>query len=461
MALVHGAGQIVVRGLVLYLDAANRKSYPSPFTGTTWTDLSGNGNTGTLTNGPTYNSSNGGSLTFDGLDDFGSTSCSQFQSGNNPFTIELWFRWFGNGTNDNNILFAYGDDEGANRVPLIYIISGSNTVQFEFGSLAGAVSSSTFLTNTWYQTVCTYNLSSTQIYLNGSLQNTTSYSNLANIVLSGNNGQTAGIGCLFSRFGNVGTGATRRYATFNGNISVVKYYNRALTATEVAQNYNALKSRYINLPVPAVVTSGLQMYLDAGNLASYNPSTSGLTWTDLSGNGNNGTLVNTPTYSSANGGTLVFDGSNQYVNTTFATTGGQAVTYAGWVYSTETTATYKNFMDGITQSPMIWWNTSGRIEFDGSQSGGFTTTPVYRNQWVYVVLSKPSGSSSASYYVNGFLVGTGSPYSTPALTPTWLNRETASQPWKGNCSIIQAYNRALTAAEVRQNFDATRSRYGI
>jgi len=240
MALVHGAGQIVVNGLVLYLDAASPRSYPG--SGSTWTDRSGNGINGTLTNGPTYNSSNGGSLTFDGLDDFGSTSCSQFQSGNNPLTMEVWFRWFGNGTNTANFLFAYGDDEGANRVPLI-IISSSNSVQFEFGSLSGVVYSSTIQTNTWYQTVGTYDLSSTKVYLNGSLQNTTSYSS-AGIILSGGNGQTAGIGCLFSRFGNVGTGATRRYGTFNGNISVVKYYNRALSATEVAQNFNATRSRY-------------------------------------------------------------------------------------------------------------------------------------------------------------------------------------------------------------------------
>ena len=209
-----------------------------------------------------------------------------------------------------------------------------------------------------------------------------------------------------------------------------------------------------------IVTGGLLLHLDAGNPTSYPGS--GTTWIDLSGNGNNGTLQNTPTYSSANGGTLVFNGTNQYVNTTFTTTGGQAVTYAGWVYDTQTVdGTYKNFMDNRTQSPMIWWNTSGRIEFDGIINGGFTTTLVYRNQWVYVALSKPSGSSSASYYVNGFLVGTGTAYSTPTQTPTWLNREGGSGSWKGNCSIIQVYNRALTATEITQNFDALKGRYGL
>jgi len=205
-----------------------------------------------------------------------------------------------------------------------------------------------------------------------------------------------------------------------------------------------------------IVKNGLVLHLDAAQPSSYPGS--GTTWTDLSGNGNNGTLTNTPTYSSANGGTLVFNGTNQYVSTTFAITAGQAVTYAGWVYDTETVdGTYRNFVDSVLVRPMIWWNTSGRIEFDAND---FTTSAIYRNQWVYVALSKPSGSSSPSYYVNGVLVGTGSVYSTPAVTPTWLNRG-ASNTWKGNCSIIQAYNRAITAAEVTQNYNALKSRYGL
>ena len=205
-----------------------------------------------------------------------------------------------------------------------------------------------------------------------------------------------------------------------------------------------------------VVQNGLVLNLDASKFYSYPKS--GTTWTDLSGNGNDGTLVGGVGYSSANGGSLTFDGTDDYVTTTFAITAGQAVTYAGWVYDTQTVdGTYKNFVDSVSVRPMIWWNTSGRIEFD---SNDFTTSSIYRAQWVYVTLSKPSGSSSPSYYVNGVLVGTGSVYSTPAVTPTWLNRG-ASNIWKGNCSIIQAYNRALTAAEIQQNFNATKSRFGL
>jgi hypothetical protein len=206
---------------------------------------------------------------------------------------------------------------------------------------------------------------------------------------------------------------------------------------------------------PSLVLPGLSLCLDAANSKSYPGS--GTVWTDLSGNGNNGTLVNGVGYSGDNLGSLSFDGVDDYITSSFATTSGQAVTYCGWLYSTETTSIYKNFVDSVTARPMIWWNTSGQIEFDAA----FYTTPaVYRNQWVYVALSKPSGSSSASYYVNGVLVGTGSAYTTPALTPTWFNRA-AAQTWKGNASNVQVYNRALTPQEIQQNYNALRSRFSI
>ena len=171
----------------------------------------------------------------------------------------------------------------------------------------------------------------------------------------------------------------------------------------------------------------------------------------------NAQIIGSPTYSSADGGYLLFSGTAQYVTSSFATTLGQAVTYSGWLYSTETTSTSRNFVDSITENPMIWWNTSGQIQFDGV---GYTTPAVYRNQWVYVVLSKPSESSAPSYYVNGVLVGTGSAYTTPALPPTWFNRGGTST-WRGRVSNVQAYNRALSAAEILQNYNALKHRFGL
>jgi hypothetical protein len=208
---------------------------------------------------------------------------------------------------------------------------------------------------------------------------------------------------------------------------------------------------------PNGIEDGLVLYLDAGNTKSYPGS--GTAWTDLSGQGNDGTLVNGPTFSSANGGSIVFDGSNDYVTSAFAFTSGQAVTISGWLYSTASTSAYRNFVDTLSVRPMIWWDPQGKIEFD--TGSGYRTPSVYRNQWVYVSLVKPSGTTVASYYVNGaFASNGGVSYSVPASTPTWFNRG-GSQTWIGNCSNVSIYNRALTAAEITQNYNALKGRFGL
>lgn len=208
---------------------------------------------------------------------------------------------------------------------------------------------------------------------------------------------------------------------------------------------------------PKIVTDGLVLCLDAANPKSY-PGT-GTVWKDLSKNENNGTLVNGVGYNSGNLGSLVFDGVNDFVTSSFTFTAGQAVTILGWLYSTASTSAYRNFVDTLSNRPMIWWNTSGQIEFD--TGSGYTTPAVYRNQWVYVGLVKPSGSTIASYYVNGVFASNGGvTYSVPASTPTWFNRG-GSQTWIGNCSNASIYNRALTVQEIRQNFNSSRHRYGI
>ena len=88
MSLGHGAS-IVRNGLVLYLDAANPKSYPG--SGTTWKDLSGNGNNGTLVNGPTFNSANGGSIVFDGTNDYVITTNLLNPTTNPNESVFVWF----------------------------------------------------------------------------------------------------------------------------------------------------------------------------------------------------------------------------------------------------------------------------------------------------------------------------------------------------------------------------------
>jgi hypothetical protein len=239
MAFKHSP-TIITDGLVLCLDAASPKSYTSG--SATWYDLSRNGNNGTLTNGPTFSSENRGSIVFDGTNDYGSVPCSKFQSGNNEFSMAVWFKWRGDGSANIDGIFGYGLDAPGGGQCAVIAIDASSFLAFDFGSGAGLVKSlSTMSQNIWYYAIYVYDKSTSKLYLNGKIENFTNYSS-ANVNLTGSNGANAGIGCLFSPYGNVSS--PQRYGTFNGNISIIKYYNRALSASEVLQNYNATKGRF-------------------------------------------------------------------------------------------------------------------------------------------------------------------------------------------------------------------------
>jgi hypothetical protein len=212
--------KIITDGLVLYLDAANTRSYPT--TGTIWSDLSRNNNNGTLINGPTFNSANGGSIVFDGVNDFVITPSPYSLNGG---TLNVWVRRTGLGSNGNTITGSFGGS-GNQRSPTIY---GTTTIQWEFGSLFGRNTGIPFTINVWYNITLTYNNSFiVRVYVNG------------NLIASDTSLNPGGfwVNETFGRYGNFGS------IFFQGNITQVSIYNRALSAQEVLQNYNATKSRF-------------------------------------------------------------------------------------------------------------------------------------------------------------------------------------------------------------------------
>jgi len=201
----------ITDGLVLCLDAGNSKSYPG--SGTTWTDLSGNGNTGTLTNGPTYSSANGGSIVFDGTDDVVNTFNA---SSLTNMTIEMWI--YDTRSSGERDILNYNGNAGS------YAFNGS-TFRTDGNGLGarGFSGVGNPPLNTWYR-FC--------YVKNGDL-----YINQIQYTGSGTDGA----------YGIISLGDTRSGINnrLNGRISAVKIYNRALSATEISQNFNALKSRYI------------------------------------------------------------------------------------------------------------------------------------------------------------------------------------------------------------------------
>jgi hypothetical protein len=220
----------IVDGLVLALDAANPKSYPG--SGTAWTDLSGRGNTGTLTNGPTYNSANGGSIVFDGVDDYVQLSPQNIKSVN--FSVELWFYATKALTSTQMLYTSYNLPGGAQAQTFILNINTSGKLESSNGNGAGAYPSTTTLsTNTWYHVVATYTSSSStqNLYVNGNLE-------ASGVGAINNEASSNFIG------GSPGDNNTGTW-WFGGRISAVKVYRtRALTAAEVSQNFNALRSRF-------------------------------------------------------------------------------------------------------------------------------------------------------------------------------------------------------------------------
>jgi hypothetical protein len=226
MAISHSP-RIVRDGLVLALDAADRNSYPG--TGTTWYDLFGNGNNGTLTNGPTFDSGNNGSIDFDGTNDYVAIDNLGFSS----HTIEGWFNSSDGsqgGESFGTICSIFGNyDGGSSKYAYIGLIPNL-TFRIDDGATSHAnIVTVSYSANTWYYVALTYNASDgdTRAYVNGSqVGSRTSTTNIT--------------------FNSIPFNIAKSQAGvyFDGQTSRVNVYSRALTADEVLQNYNATKTRF-------------------------------------------------------------------------------------------------------------------------------------------------------------------------------------------------------------------------
>ena len=213
---------IITSGLILSLDAANRKSYPG--TGTTWFDRSGNGNHGTLTNGPTFSSANGGSIVFDGTNDWANfPSNSNYNVGTRDFSIFCWIK----SNNKNNYQTILSLDNAANGNGIILYTNVTNGVLRTWVGNVAQNGSIDITNNTWNYIGIVKISGSVTHYIN-SVSNVTFVS--SNSVVSNQNlrlGSYDGAGYMY-----------------NGNISQVSIYNKALSQSEIKQNFNATKSRF-------------------------------------------------------------------------------------------------------------------------------------------------------------------------------------------------------------------------
>ena len=233
--------KIVTDGLVFAVDAANKKSYPG--SGTTWTDLAGSNN-GTLTNGPTFDSGNGGSIVFDGVNDYvelGSINSSNPISlaGTTEQTWEAWIYPTNTGDNYQRIIDKSNNGGGENGYFFSTGATDERRIYCKIDNNASDMPNDFIADNMYtvdrWNHICVTRKNNTvnygwNFYSNGVLKHSRSTINL-----------TVPTDTTNCRIGTWNHSTSRE---FNGQISIVKLYNRALTSTEITQNYNALKGRF-------------------------------------------------------------------------------------------------------------------------------------------------------------------------------------------------------------------------
>jgi hypothetical protein len=429
-----GFNNIVGNGLVVNLNAQNNISYPT--NGTSWYDLTGNNNTGTLTNGPTFNTTER-SIVFDGADDYVQTNYSGI-TGTNPRTFSVWFK---PDTSQNRNLLGYGTQEDKRMWDILLYNDTVGVHLYNSGNEAGTP----YTVGQWQNATFTYSHPTIKSYMNGVYKNSVSISTI-------NTGSDSNL--------NIGKGTYSPYFYFDGNISTTQIYDRELSATEVLQNYYQGN----------IVTNGLIMNLDAGNLVSYGGT--GTLWNDLTNTTTGATLVNGPTYTTSNGGGIVFDGSDDY----------------GRLPSTSSvdvnTFTWSAFVKGIySNTPGLFFIGSDvgqsitpyKIFIGVQNAGGVYKLRVNYNNVATVNLGSlvdntlynlviTYNGTTTNMYVNGELIGTSNAMSGNLTSKTYTyiaSTQGQYEFFNGTVYNTLFYNRALTESEVIQNFNAHKSRYGL
>jgi hypothetical protein len=447
-------------GLIYFIDPSNVKSYSG--VGTVIYDLSGNGKTSYFTNGALYQNTSKGVVNVDGNNDYISTPLFNLTT---PVTVSVWVK---NVIDQGTVLGAYGFGIGYPNGEYIFgtngktiVIQGANS-----GVKTFQFSQSNF--NQWSNLVMTRDVvNNVRVYLNGtgSTSNPQSYSNTIQMNQIG-------------RYSNF----TNQYNT-RGSIGEVKIYNRALSASEISQNYNATRKKY--LTSEEYVRDSLVLNLDFGNSSCY--SGTGVTAYDLSGFGHTTYLINGASYNNAWGGNIFCDGGDDYIETPNSSnlnfdTDNFSVEY--WYRKTELTSGYENIW-GVGK-----WNTGGApssCEWDlaigegSSGTGESTSFAIVNGSTIYSSGAKPISFNLNKFnhlvgirnnhllqiYYNGQLIHSENPVGMTTSTSVnnvgrtlRVSNSALNQYYsRAHSGVVRLYRKALTADEVTQNYRALLPRF--
>jgi hypothetical protein len=446
---------IVTNGLLMYLDAGQLVSYPT--TASSWYDISGYNNSGSLINGTSYNN---GAIVFDGVDDY-----VAIKDNINPSNITLEFTYLDNISSSYEYLISNARDCcGAYKGYELRVNNGFPRFSIWNSSSFEIQSSQKILLNRVYHLVASYNGTQSKIYQNGVL------------IVTGSS--TLGIGNPPSYNLYVGgMGLNPSAYHIKGKIYNSKVYNRELSQAEILQNY------YQAL----IVTNGLVFAADASNLVSYE---SGSTLTYSLTGSTSGSLINGVGYSNVNGGTWIMDGADDFMRVSQLTGSNfpQATGTISFWYYVSSVGGNTDFSD---RAIFDGFDTSGRNHFfirnyyvspDNIQvvgqlsgSGGAYcfaySTYLPNDQWHNVVLTYTTGSNSSyQIYMDGVFKNSGTLGANPStFAPNgqycgfgngYLGGG-VGQCMQGKYSSLFIYNRALSATEIQQNYNAQRQRFGL
>lgn len=224
--------------------------------------------------------------------------------------------------------------------------------------------------------------------------------------------------------------------------------------------------------VPSIATNGLVLHLDAGDSASYPGS--GTTWYDLSGNGDNLSLVNGPTYDSSNGGSIVFDGVNDYAwntSTTYSSAGATSYSASIWININSSTSGVDTRFFWRGHYNILMYKASGnalrayiRTQANGTANLALAPSSYSFDSWINMTCT--FGGGIFKYYVNSVLINSsniGGSIINDASNRVELGAKGSQNIFHTNCKIssVLEYNRELSQAEITENFNAHRGRYGL
>ena len=455
--------RIVTDSLILNIDPGNRNSYPG--IGNIISDLSGFGNAGTLANNPVFSSLNGGQLGFNGISHY-ITFGNKFSFTTENFSFTYWVfvnTFTTNQAGQGPIVFWKGNFNENGYYSQMDSNGSFGFITNSPSNQSTSSSSGVVKLRYWHHISIVRNGSSVKLYCDG-VDVTSSAATHQNPSASNQN-------FLIANYNN--------FILANIQISQFQIYNRALTQQEVQQNYNAAKNRFVNALPP--VRNNLILELDAASVSSY-PGT-GNTWYDLSGNNLNSSLAGSPTYTSS--------GSASYITFDANTKSGTLSTSVLNNYSSGTIEC-SVYITNLTSSFILARQRNGFNSYNvfsvGSYADGGGTLVTgtsgivyYHNKNAQTVLSSSTAllaniwyrltitftTSAVILYINGVQNATvAGDYSVPNEPSTdprigaWI-KDGTNYPMNGRLAHFTVYNRALSAYEVKQNFDYYRTRYGI